>query len=139
MISRPNILLFFILIFIASCKEDDGVHEYGYPQGISIVDMDTPNDCTLHECSEDRIVRLVADDVKGEIFKSSSTGIHAVSYTFTIDSKISLYFCNLPDDFKVEGMKVSFSGELLDACGYIEPIWPVEETYMVRLSDIEEQ
>lgn len=126
--------VFVIVCIVAGCtKEDD---EFGYPNGIIVGDMDSMNDCSLPDCSEDRIVRLLATNVDGKIFKGMSSGRYGVSYQYTFDSSIIFYFCDLPAEFQVEDLRVNFSGKLYDACGVINAVWPTEDVYLLKLDNI---
>ena len=133
------ILLLMFNLCISSCDKNDDNKDFGYPDGMSIGDMESTNDCTLEECSDERIVRLLAKEVKGKVFHGINTGRYGLSYPFSFDSSIRFYFCDLPEEFKEEDLLVSFDGEILDACGVVEAVWPVEEVYLIKLSKIEKQ
>src|SRR5688572_6369374 len=104
--------------------------------GIRIHDMTLTNDCTLPECSDERIVRLIAENVNGRI-QMTLDSQWVVTYPFTFDSHINFYLCDLPEEFKVDALDVIYDGKAIEACGIRTPDWPVEEVYTLVLSDIE--
>lgn len=131
-------IIFILSIIILSCNDDDNKEELfgGYPEGMTVVDMHTQNDCSLDKCSEDRVLRLLAENVIGELFEIEQ-GEFIVSYPFTFDSAVRFYLCDLPPNLHQTGLEIKFSGHVIDACGVYEPVWPVEEAYIVRVSDAE--
>lgn len=132
-------LLLFLLTFLVSCKNsDDDTALLNYPEGIELVDVDSENDCSLPACSSDRIVRLKAEDVQGTIIENDS-GEYIVRYSYPIDTQITFYFCNLPEDFKINNLEVEFDGEAIDACG-ARPFlgFGGEQVYSLRLQSIRE-
>ncbi len=135
---KPTMFCLLLLISLLSCNDDDDVVFCGYPNGMTIVDMDTENDCSLEMCSEDRVVRLDATNVIGTIQFDSTQNEYFIIYSFTFDSKIEILLCNLPLELQEVDKKVRFSGDVVDACGYFEPNWPIEESYIVRISNAHE-
>jgi hypothetical protein len=138
---KLNFILFLLInICVSSCDKNDDTNDFGYPDGISIGDMTSINDCSLTECSDERIVRLMASDVEGVIKESSlMPNEYLLVYQASFDSSYKFYFCELPESFKTDGLKIKFSGNLLDACGIYEAVWPTEETFIIKLTKIEEQ
>ena len=132
------ILLLMVNLCISSCDKNDDNNDFGYPDGISRGDMESTNDCSLDECSDERIVRLQAKDVNGKIIEDLN-GEFALRYSFSFDSSINFYFCDLPDEFKQDDLDIIFSGNVIDACGVREAVWPVEEIYLIKLTKIEKQ
>ena len=128
-----SILTFQILIL--GCSKESA-SEFGYPRGIFVGEMESENDCSLPACSQDRIIRLVANDVNGKVFRDITSDQYGVSYTYSFDSFIIFYFCDLPEEFQEEDLEVKFSGKLLDACGIINASWPTEEVYLLDLYEI---
>lgn len=128
-------LLLYLAIVLSNCKEEP-VSIGNYPEGIRIFDNESINDCSLPACSSDRIVRLKAKNVNGTILESIVSDNFLVSYTYTFDSYITFRFCNLPDEFKEDGLEVRFDGELLDPCGVYVRSWPEEETYILKITKI---
>ncbi len=54
----------------------------------------------------------------------------------TIDSQWTGVVCNLPNEYRVVGKRVTFSGEFRDAKGTLLPIFGGEEMYYLYLTDI---
>lgn len=132
------ILIILISLCVSSCDKNDDINDFGYPDGITVVNMESTNDCSLDKCSNERIVRLQAKDVEGQIVEDLN-GDFALTYAYSFDSSINFYFCDLPDNFKQDGLDIVFSGDLIDACGVKEAVWPVEEVYLIKLTKIEKQ
>jgi hypothetical protein len=130
-------LLITLAILTVSCEKNDPPGGYGYPKGITIQDKVSLNDCTLPECSEERIIRLTAKNVMGTIHLDTVSNHYGVGYHYSFDSYIDFYFCDIPSEFQVEGLEVRFDGKLLDACGYFQLLWPIEEIYILKLDKIE--
>ena len=136
------ITLLAALIINACCKEDtkptDGKK---YPVGITISDTTSINDCSLPECSVDRIVRLVANNATGKLYKlATEDSTYFINYPASYDSYIQFILCELPQEFQldiVSGLEVKYSGNLIDACGIREAVWPIEELYYLKISKIE--
>lgn len=126
------------IIFLAiSCKEDSPAPLVsGFPEGFTVFDTVSINDCTLDECADDRVVRWVAEDVVDYIGFDSVSQRYGLGFPYSFDSYVRLYICNLPAEFQENNIKVKYTGELLDACGYYYPIFPIEENYILRLSSI---
>ena len=135
------IAILVALIINACCKEDAKPTDGRYPIGITISDTTSINDCSLSECSDDRIVRLVANNVTGKLFKlATEDSTYFINYPASFDSQIQLILCELPQEFQldiVSGLEVKYSGSLIDACGIREAVWPIEELYYLKLSKIE--
>lgn len=130
------LLILFMIVFV-SCGKDDPKSGYGYPNGITVQDKVSLNDCTLPECSEERVIRLIAKDVKGTIHLDTLSNHYGVGYNYSFDAYIDFYFCEIPIEYQVEGLEVRFDGRLFDACGYFHPIWPIEEIYLLKIDKIE--
>ncbi len=130
-------LLLFPTFCLLFCKRESEATR-NYPEGIVIIDLETENDCSLPECSDGRIIRLMADNVEGQIYLDPN-GDFAIRYSYPIDTRIELYFCNLPDEFKEEGLAVIFDGEIMDACGIRDPVVGGQKNYLVQLANIEKQ
>ncbi|MBK9981777.1 MAG: hypothetical protein IPP15_05030 [Saprospiraceae bacterium] len=127
-----------ITLTLLSCgKDDPNPSGYEYPKGITVMDKTSINDCTLAECSEERIVRLIAKDVKGVIHLDTIQNKYGVGYLHSFDAYIDFYFCDIPSEFQVDGLDVKFDGKLLDACGYYQPVWPIEEIYILKIDKIQ--
>ncbi|MEP7324302.1 MAG: hypothetical protein ABI761_20390 [Saprospiraceae bacterium] len=127
-----------LALILLSCGKDDLTPGgYGYPKGITIQDKTSINDCTLPECSEDRIIRLIAKDVKGTIHLDTIQHKYGVGYLHGFDAFVDFYFCDLPSEFQIEGLEVKFDGKLIDACGYYQPTWPIEEIYILKVDKIQ--
>jgi hypothetical protein len=131
--SKYYVILFLVLL--ASCVKMDSEELRNFPEGISLVDSESENDCSLPRCSEDRIVRLIADGVEGVLVKDSDDEFY-VKYTYPIDTQLQFYFCDLPLEFRVDGLEIRFDGQLIDACGIKTPIFGGQQFYLVRLADI---
>ena len=130
--------IIFIALFsfiMISCKKDDPT-KIGYPSGMTVVDMQSTNDCTLAECSEERITRLIATNVEGKIVQDIF-GQFAITYFLTFDSSVNFYLCDLAEEFQMDDLKVLYDGKALDACGVHEAIFPVEEVYILKITKIE--
>src|SRR5689334_8967637 len=112
---KSCIILFIILLFIACDKENNRL-DGSYPKGFVENDLETINNCSLDECSDERIVRLLATNVKGKISMDTSTNQFVISYRYTFDSVINFYVCDLPQEFQEVGLEVIYDGEALDAC-----------------------
>lgn len=133
-------LLLLVNLCISSCDKNDDNNDFGYPDGISIGDMESTNDCSLNECSDERIVRLMASNVEGIIKESSlMPNQYLLVFQASFDSSYKFYFCELPESFKTDGLEIKFSGDLIDACGIYEAVWPTEETYIIKHTKIEER
>lgn len=130
-----KLLILSLFILSVGCEKDN---EFGYPAGIRVSDMETENVCSLDECSDKRVRRLIANRVEGIISEepSSPYNYYFIRYPLSYDSYMMLYICDLSDEFKVDGLKVSFSGDLLDACGVWENIHPFEENYFLKINKI---
>ena len=131
--------LYFILtaFILLSCQKKDEDTFGSYPKGVMEGDLVTLNDCTLPLCSEERVVRLFAKDVKATIYLDTLSNLYVAGYRYNFDSYLNLFFCNVPAEFRVHGLEIIFDGELVDPCGYFQPIFPVEEIYIVRVSKME--
>ncbi len=134
---RNAIILIISLFGFISCFNENPSWN-NFPKGIYTADLTSVTDCTLPECSNDRITRYRAINAKGEIIKSYQSG-YAIRYAFGYDSAITLYFCDLPEPYRNEGMKVVFSGQIIDACGIIQPAFPYQEAYFLKLNKISRQ
>ncbi len=115
--------------------EDENLNDKNYPKGMHINDIESANDCLLPECSSQRVVRLIANNVVGKI-EESVNGDFGISYPFTFDSHIVFYLCDLPDEFRENGLEVKFDGIALDACGYHTASFPIEEVYTLKITKI---
>ena len=131
-----RVIYFLFLIFITGCDSKSNPSDDLYPPGMSVHDMTLTNDCTLPECSDERIVRLIAKNVKGQI-QMTLDSQWVVFYPFTFDSYILFYLCDLPDEFQVDALDIRYDGKAIDACGIRMDSWPVEEVYTLVLSKIE--
>ena len=134
-----NGFLYFlpIVFLITSCKDDTVKPlDNGYPKGFTIIDTVSINDCTLGECSDDRIIRLIAKDIVDVLGFDSINQRYAVGFPISFDSFVRLYICDLPVEFQEDGINVKYSGELRDACGYYYPNFPIEEAYILKLTSI---
>lgn len=130
------LLLFIVVLSFLHCDNDNVKPLDGsYPKGFSVVNMNAINDCLLPECSPERVVRLNAKNAIGTIVKDLN-GEYAINYTFTFDSFLLFYLCDLSEAFKINGLMVRFDGKAIDACGYREAIWPTEEVYTLTLTKI---
>ena len=130
--------LFFILVSYLQygCNKAPDPDISKYPKGFIAKELSIENDCSLSDCSDKRAIRFLAEDVSGIIEYSSYLEKYRLSYTFSFDTKIKLYFCDLPEEFKKPNSEIVFSGKILDACGVYEPSGPVEETYIIKLDKI---
>ena len=134
--SLKLLLIIISQIVLLSCNKNDS-NDFGYPDGVYIADMETENNCTLPECSDSRITRLIASKVNGKIKKSNfQDSVYLMNFGFSFDSYITFYFCNLQEDYKEHNLEVEFSGQLKDACGKYQAIWPIEEAYIIKLTKI---
>lgn len=137
------ILLIIINLCLSSCDKDDNSSKYGYPDGVNIVDTTSENDCTLPKCSDNRVTRLLANNVLGKLYQlSPSDSTYFINYAASFDSQIQFVICELPDEFKKDistGLDIKFSGKLQDACGQLTAVWPIEEIYLLKLTKIEKQ
>lgn len=130
-------LLIFMLpiLLVLSCdKKQVSLDGFEYPEGITVVDLKSENDCRLPECSDARVSRLKAKDVSGTIYNDSTINIK-----WQIDQIISLHLCNKLDSSFIHPdrtQKVLFSGDLYDACGTIHEEYPVIENYMCKLKKV---
>lgn len=129
-------LIFILPIFLVlSCdKKQVSLDGFEYPEGITVVDLKSENDCRLPKCSDSRVRRLKAKDVKGTISNDST-----INVKWQIDQIISLHLCNKLDSSFIRTdriQKVLFSGDLYDACGTIHEEYPVIENYMCKLKKI---
>lgn len=137
------ILLLMINLCISSCNKDDGNNDnnFGFPKNIIQQDLTSTNDCSLPKCSEDRIVRYIAEDVNGRLYKlATEDSTYFINYPASFDSQLQIMLCNLPSEFQVDipsGLEIQFSGNLIDACGEREAVWPIEEIYFLKLTKIE--
>ncbi len=107
-----------------------------YPKGFKVVDLITPSDCTLPPCSEERVTRLLLKNAIGRFYNDS---VLIVSLSF--DSQMNMIICN-PEELDLDldyGSVpwVVFSGKATDACGFLEPSWPTEESYYIHLTKFE--
>lgn len=132
---KAHIIWFIILLSIACDKENDRL-DGSYPKGFVENDLETINNCSLEECSDERIVRLLATNVKGKISMDTSINAFTLSYPYTFDSVLSFYVCNLPQEFQQVGLEVIYDGKALDACGIREALFPVEEIYTLKITKI---
>lgn len=134
-----------VLLLFAACKKSppDNESGYDYPDGISVVDKATENDCVLPKCSDERVIRLAANDVIGKLYQMSpEDSTYFISFAASFDSQIQFVICELDDEFKKDvstGLDVKFSGNLLDACGVATAVWPIEEIYLLQITKIEKQ
>ena len=127
---------FLISIILLSCeKEDSKTLNGSYPKGMKVNDTQSINDCTLPECSDERVIRLIATNVKGKIVQDIF-GQYVITYFFTFDSSINFYLCDLPEEFQEEGLEIVFDGNVIDACGVKEALFPIEEVYNLKLTKI---
>ncbi len=60
-----------------------------------------------------------------------------MKYSYPIDTQLLFYFCDLPSEFRVDGLEIKFDGELVDACGIKTPFFAGQEFYFVRLDEID--
>lgn len=139
-----KLLVLGLFILISSCEKD--MKQYNmkgveYRKGIYVVDLVSDNDCSLPICSDRRVKRLVADGVKGIIYNDSTLQIG-----LTMDSVIKLRTCNKIDSLLINkfGAEIPFvkiSGDIYDACGFIDYgidyEFPVEEYYFIKNYKIE--
>lgn len=132
-----NYLIFiFVSFLLYGCNKTPDPDISKYPKGFLSKDLSGSTDCSLSECSDKRTIRFIAQDVAGIIEYSSILEKYRLTYTFSFDSKIALYFCDLPGEFKKENTEVVFSGKIVDACGVYQATGPVEEVYIVKLDKI---
>lgn len=129
-------IVFFVCIFIITACEDGEIYynKNGtpYPKGVIVIDLDSSNDCTLESCDEQRLTRLVLENVRGIISSDSS-----IIATLTFDSVLEFTICgNRLSDFQ-PGDIVSISGECKDGCGYLQNGFPIEERYYLFITKIE--
>jgi hypothetical protein len=108
------------------------------PAGLVDNDLTSENDCNLPECSDERVVRFLANEMQGELYKDENNDFK-VRYTGGIDTSFELYFCDLPEAFREEGLLVNFDGQIIDACGVKNPILGGQSIYFVKLTRIERQ
>ena len=99
------------------------------------------NNCSLDKCSSDRIVRLVANGARGTIFKlNDEDEYYFINYSASFDSQIQFVICDLPQEFQPEansgGIEIIYSGDLIDACGSPQFLWPIEKTYYLLINQI---
>ena len=128
--------LWFILFLFCSCDKENNRLDGSYPKGFVENDLETINNCALDKCSDERIVRLLATNVKGKISMDTSTNEFVVWYRYTFDSVINFYVCDLPQEFQQVGLEVIYDGKALDACGIREALFPVEEIYTLKITKI---
>jgi len=126
------------LIINACCKEDAKPIDGRYPIGITYADTTSINDCTLPNCSDERIVRFKVENLEGKIKKSVlEDSTYLMVYAVSFDSYLNIFICDLPEEFRFNGLEVIISGSLIDACGIREAVWPIEELYYLKISKIE--
>jgi len=138
---KISLLLIIVSICVMSCDKDEHLTEQGYPEGIVVRDTISDNDCNLPGCSPERVIRLLAEDVDGKLYKSpTEDSVYFINYSASFDSQIQLILCDLPEGIHIEGssgVDVRYSGNLVDACGAREAVWPIEELYFLMLTEIE--
>ncbi len=132
---RTNYLLaFFTIIILFGCEKAD---EFSYPYGFTIEDLESINDCSLPLCAENRIIRFRSKNTIGILEKSKQElNTYFLFYPASYDSNYKFYFCNLPDSLKIDGANIRYSGNIIDACGIYESVWPVEDTYIIHLTEV---
>ena len=138
MITQMKALVLFFFLCLLGCDSEKSKQSGNYPLGMSINDIVSTNDCTLSECSNERIVRLIAKNVVGTI-EMTLDSQWVINYPYTFDSSINLYLCDLPNEFKVNLLDVIYDGKAIDACGIRTAEWPIEEVYTLVLTKIERQ
>lgn len=129
-----RILLYVCCFIFISCDKNEEPDSH-YPIGMIKLSSNENNDCSLPECSLDRTPRFIAKNVEGKIYESNSGGF-LLFYPFTFDSYVTFHFCDLPLEFQKQGLEIIFDGMVVDACGVYQPVWPEEETYILRLDKI---
>jgi len=129
-------IVFLVCTFIiSSCEDEEIYHNKNgtpYPKGVIVVDLDSSNDCTLEPCDEQRLTRLVLENVRGIISSDSS-----IIATLTFDSVIEFTVCGTRLSNFQPGDIVSISGECKDGCGYLQNGFPIEERYYLFIIKIE--
>lgn len=115
-ISYFKIVSIGLLFFSGSCQKD------------SII--------KLTDCNLENIVKSVSNK-KGTIWYDTQAQSYAV-YTGvegSFDSQIIGLICNLPDTSKVEGLKITFSGNYYN-CEEFTPLIPGQEYFYLELTKI---
>ena len=106
-----------LLFFGGSCQKDDIIK--------------------LSDCNLENVVKSVSN-TKGTIWYDHQAQSYAV-YTGvdgSYDSQIIGLICNLPDMYKSEGLKISFSGDYYE-CEEFSPLIPGQEYFYLELTNIE--
>ena len=129
-------ILYLLIISFYSCELENARLDGSYPKGFVENDLITISNCALEPCSDERIVRLLATNVKGKISQDTSNSEFVISYRYTFDSVINFYLCDLPTEFREVGLEVIYDGKALDACGIREALFPVEEIYTLKITKI---
>lgn len=93
---------------------------------------------TQSACFESRPVVRRVTNLTGRVWFSPQTGLYVINYTLpgTYDSVWVGFVCNLPEDYKVEGKEVVFSGEYRDGSGIDAPLFSGHEPYYLFLTKI---
>lgn len=124
-----------LLLLMLSCdKTQYSLEGFEYPEGITVVDLKSENDCSLPKCSGESIRRIKAKNVSGTISNDST-----ISVKWQIDQTIRLHLYNKLDSSFIgsgSSRKVLFSGDLYDACGTIYQEYPVIENYLCKIKNI---
>lgn len=133
------ILIYLSLLLVSSCEKENiqyNLDGFEYPEGITVVDLTSENDCALPKCSDERLLRLKAKNVYGLIGNDS-----LIVIPWQGDGYIDLELCNSidPSQFKIDTsivQKVLVSGDMIDACGLTDYGWPTIELYSFNLKNI---
>ena len=128
-------LLFYILSFtFISCNEEEPQYNLNgtkYPMGIKVIDLIRLNECLLPQCDENRLTRLSLENVRAIVTNDST-----ISVTLTFDSIIDFDICGAKLVGYNSADKVIISGLAKDGCGFLNPVFPIEEEYYLILSKI---
>ncbi|HLU89867.1 MAG TPA: hypothetical protein VKZ51_08555 [Cyclobacteriaceae bacterium] len=96
-----------------------------------------PTNCELAACDPGRKTVKQWIDREGMVLLDNSNQMYYISTGESPDIHILGYSCNLPEEFRTEGMLVAVSGELKDDCDELNLISVAQENYYLHIDNIE--
>lgn len=96
-----------------------------------------PTNCELAACDPGRKTVKQWVDQEGMVLLDNSNQMYYISTGESPDIHILGYVCNLPEEFKREGMLVVVSGDLKEDCDELNLITVAQENYYLHIDHIE--
>ena len=92
--------------------------------------------CDSPACSADRKTVKEWDEKEGIVEYDQEAQMYLVNVGESPDIHIFGYACNLPEEFRIEGMSVIVSGELKEDCNELSVIFAAQENYYLHIDDV---